>query len=71
MEPKLPFYDLMFKGVKIDTYLIYIVKKNIRKNIIEGLNKAMAEDAYVKLLTLRSGKAHQDVEIHWNVVVNI
>ena len=25
MEPKLPFYNLMFKGVKIDTFLIYSI----------------------------------------------
>ena len=79
MEPKLPFYDLMFKGVKIDTYLIYIVKKNIRKNIIEGLNKAMAEDALrhriAQTYTLEEVvKAHQDVEsgaMIGNVVVKI
>ena len=69
----------MFKGVKIDTYLIYIVKKNIRKNIIEGLNKAMAEGALRHKIAQTYNleevvKAHQDVEsgeMIGNVVVNI
>jgi len=79
IDPKLPFYDLMFKGVKIDTYLIYIVEKDIRKEIINGLNKAIDEGSlYHRVAQTYSLeeviKAHQDVEsgtMVGNAVINL
>jgi NADPH2:quinone reductase len=69
----------MFKGVKIDTYLIYIVEKDIRKEIINGLNKAIDEGSlYHRVAQTYSLeeviKAHQDVEsgtMVGNAVINL
>ena len=51
MEPALPFYDLMFKGVKLNTYLIYIVSESDRKMIVNGLNAAMNDQALTHLVS--------------------
>ena len=45
MEPTLPFYDLMFKGVKLNTYLIYIVPETDRNMITNGINDALNDQA--------------------------
>ena len=45
MEPTLPFYDLMFKGVKLNTYLIYIVSEADRNMITDGINDALNDQA--------------------------
>jgi NADPH2:quinone reductase len=41
MEPVLPFYNLMFKGIKIDTFIIYTISEINRKNIINGICSAL------------------------------
>ena len=51
MEPALPFYDLMFKGVKLNTYLIYIVSESDRNMIVNGLNTAMNDQALTHLVS--------------------
>ena len=51
MEPALPFYDLMFKGVKLNTYLIYIVSESDRNMIVNGLNAAMNDQALTHLVS--------------------
>ena len=45
MEPILPFYNLMFKGIKIDTYLIYSISDNDRKKVVNGISNALSQDA--------------------------
>ena len=79
MEPSLPFYDLMFKGVKLNTYLIYIVSENDRSSIINGLNRAMDDGALKHLVTQTYAldeiiDAHESMEsnqVIGNIVVQI
>ena len=51
MEPTLPFYDLMFKGVKLNTYLIYIVPETDRNMITNGINDALNDEALNHMIT--------------------
>ena len=51
MEPVLPFYNLMFKGVKIDTYLIYTVPEANRKDIISGISSALNDKVLSHMVT--------------------
>ena len=51
MEPSLPFYDLMFKGVKLNTYLIYIVPNADRNKITNGINDALNDQAINHMIT--------------------
>ena len=51
MEPTLPFYNFMFKGVKLNTYLIYIVSESDRNTIVNGLNAAMNDRALTHLVS--------------------
>ena len=79
MEPSLPFYDLMFKGVKLNTYLIYIVSERDRSSIINGLNTAMDDGALKHLVTESYAldeiiDAHESMEsnqVIGNIVVQI
>ncbi len=79
MEPSLPFYDLMFKGVKLNTYLIYIVSENDRSSIINGLNRAMDDGALKHLVTQTYAldeiiDAHESMEsnqVIGNIIVQI
>ena len=79
MEPTLPFYDLMFKGVKLNTYLIYIVSESDRSSIINGLNRAMDDGALKHLVTQTYAldeiiDAHESMEsnqVIGNIVVQI
>ena len=44
-NPPVPFYDLMFKGVTLNTYLIYIVPESDRTKINEGITAALNDNA--------------------------
>ncbi len=44
-NPSVPFYDLMFKGVTLNTYLIYIVPESDRAKINEGITAALNDNA--------------------------
>ena len=44
-NPVIPFYDLMFKGITLNTFLIYIVSQQARNNIVNGLTEALNENA--------------------------
>ena len=44
-NPSVPFYDLMFKGVTLNTYLIYIVPDSDRNKINEGITAALTDHA--------------------------
>ena len=44
-NPPVPFYDLMFKGVTLNTYLIYIVPESDRAKINEGITAALNDNA--------------------------
>ena len=77
--PELPFYSLMFKGAIIKMYLIYIVPSEARTNIINGLTKALSENALVHQIAksfdlAETVEAHKTVEagkLIGNVVINL
>ena len=79
MEPKLPFYNLMFKGVKIDTYLIYSINQRFRKEIIEGLSKKLNANSLKHMVSQTFSiddivEAHEIMEsgsIIGNIVIKI
>ncbi len=75
MEPVLPFYNLMFKGVKIDTYLIYLVPEDNRKDIISGISSALDANVLSHMITKSYTleniiDAHESMESS-NVIGNI
>tara|TARA_B100000965_G_scaffold399453_1_gene419454 strand:- start:2881 stop:3864 length:984 start_codon:yes stop_codon:yes gene_type:complete len=51
MEPKLPFYNLMFKGVKIDTFLIYSIEKKDREEILNGLSELLNQNSLKHMIS--------------------
>jgi len=78
-NPALPFYNLMFKGVKLNTYLIYIVPENDRVNINKGITSALSDNALTPIIAESFNlseiiNAHQSLEegsVIGNVVINI
>ena len=50
-EPKLPFYNLMFKGVKIDTFLIYSIEKKDREEILNGLSELLNQNSLKHMIS--------------------
>ncbi|HIF19989.1 MAG TPA: NADPH:quinone reductase [Gammaproteobacteria bacterium] len=78
-NPSLPFYNLMFKGVKLNTYLIYIVPENDRVDINKGITSALSDNALTPIIAESFNlseiiNAHQSLEegsIIGNVVINI
>ena len=72
IEPTLPFYDFMFKGIKINTFLIYSICQKDRKILIEGMTKALNENALKHLIGSSFSLddivgAHEEVESNKNV----
>ena len=66
-NPAIPFYDLMFKGTTLNTFLIYIVSLQARSNIVNGITKAHNDNALHHQIAQRFGlnelvAAHQAVE---------
>ena len=53
----------MFKGVKIDTYLIYTINANLRKKIVEGLSNYLNNDS-LKHMISKSYSMNEIVEAH-------
>ena len=78
-NPSLPFYNLMFKGVKLNTYLIYIVLENDRADINKGITSALSDNALTPIIAESFNlseiiNAHQSLEegsVIGNVVINI
>ena len=79
IEPKLPFYNFMFKGIKIDTFLIYSINQNFRKELINGLSKMLNENSLKHMVTKTFSidniiEAHEAMEsgnIIGNIVVEV
>ena len=79
MEPTLPFYNLMFKGIKINTFLIYSISKEERKTVTGGISKALNENAIKHIIASTHSidcvaDAHYAVESNkniGNVIINI
>ena len=75
-NPAIPFYDLMFKGTTLNTFLIYIVSLQARSNIVNGITKALNDNALHHQIAQRFGlnelvAAHQAVESGSTIVNTI
>ena len=78
-NPELPFYNLMFKNAVLKMYLIYIVPGEARMKIIEGLTKALFENALVHQIAksfdlTETIQAHKTVEagkLIGNTIINL
>ena len=79
MEPKLPFYNLMFKGVKIDTFLIYSIEKKFREEILNGLSELLNQNSLKHMISQTYSiedvaSAHKAIEsgsVIGNIVIEI
>tara|TARA_R110002096_G_scaffold416576_2_gene619475 strand:- start:324793 stop:325776 length:984 start_codon:yes stop_codon:yes gene_type:complete len=79
MEPTLPFYPMMFNGVTLRMFLVYLLSDQARKMTVEGVNTMIAnpemKHAVTETYTLGdTASAHKAVEngaVIGNVVVNI
>ena len=78
-NPSVPFYDLMFKGVTLNTYLIYIVPDSDRAKINEGITNALTDNALNPIIAESFAltdviDAHKTVEagsVIGNVIITI
>ncbi len=78
-NPALPFYDLMFRNVTLRMYLVYLLGQKVRRETIEGVNKALESGqihhAIARTLPLaETPAAHELVEAAseiGNIVVEI
>ena len=69
----------MFKGIKIDTFLIYSINQNFRKELINGLSKMLNENSLKHMVTKTFSidniiEAHEAMEsgnIIGNIVVEV
>lgn len=79
MEPKLPFYPMMFQGVTLRMVLVYILPEAARRQSIQDINHALAQGALVHAVAetyplAKIAEAHKAVEsggMIGNVVVRV
>ncbi|MDG1709153.1 MAG: NADPH:quinone reductase [Emcibacteraceae bacterium] len=79
MEPKLPFYPMMFNGVTLRMYLVYLLSPEARKMTVDGVNEMISNNDVKHMVTQsfslnETFKAHEAVEsgnVIGNVVVKI
>ena len=79
MEPKLPFYPMMFQGITLRMVLVYILPEAARRQSIQDINQALVQGALVHAIAEtypldRIVAAHQAVESGkgiGNVVVTV
>ncbi|HEY1384412.1 MAG TPA: zinc-binding dehydrogenase, partial [Dongiaceae bacterium] len=79
MEPKLPFYPMMFQGITLRLVLVYILPEAARRQSIQDINRALVQGALVHGLAEtypldQIAAAHKAVESSaaiGNVVVTI
>ena len=79
MEPKLPFYNLMFKGIKIDTFLIYSIEKKFREEVLNGLSELLNQNSLKHMISQTYSiddivSAHEAMEsgsVIGNIVIEI
>lgn len=79
MEPKLPFYPMMFQGVTLRMVLVYILPEAARRQAVQDINHALAQGALMHAIAetyplAQIAAAHQAVEsgkMIGNVVVGI
>jgi NADPH2:quinone reductase len=79
MEPKLPFYPMMFMGITVRMVLVYILPEAARRQSIQDINQALVQGALVHGIAdtyplARIAEAHKAVESGTaigNVVVTV
>jgi NADPH:quinone reductase-like Zn-dependent oxidoreductase len=79
MEPKLPFYPMMFMGITVRMVLVYILPEAARRQSIQDINQALVQGALVHAIAdtyplARIADAHKAVESGTaigNVVVTV
>jgi NADPH2:quinone reductase len=79
MEPKLPFYPMMFQGITVRMVLVYILPETARRQSIQDINQALVQGALVHAIAEtypleQIAQAHMAVESGQaigNVVVTI
>lgn len=79
MEPKLPFYAMMFQGITLHMVLVYVLSESARRQSIHDINQALVQGALVHAIAdtyplEHIAAAHQRVESGdaiGNVVVTI
>ena len=79
MEPKLPFYAMMFQGVTLRMVLVYVLPESARRQSIQDINQALVQGALVHGIAEtypleKIAEAHKAVESGaaiGNVVVTI
>jgi len=79
MEPKLPFYPMMFNGVTLRMYLVYLLSPQARKMTIDGVNSMIESSDFKHMVTHTfsindTAKAHIAIEsggVIGNVVVKV
>ena len=79
MEPKIPFYPMMFQGITLRTVLVYVLPEGARRQSIEDINQALVQGALVHAVAQafpldKIADAHKAVEsgaVTGNVVVTI
>ncbi len=79
IEPKLPFYPMMFNCVTVRMYLVYLLSKEARDMTVNGVNECIKGPSFKHMITEvysleDTAKAHKAVEsgkLIGNVVVKI
>jgi NADPH2:quinone reductase len=79
MEPRLPFYPMMFQGITVRMVLVYILPEAARRQSIQDINQALVQSALVHAISEtypldQVVAAHQAVEnatAIGNVVVTV
>ncbi|MEJ6725783.1 MAG: NADPH:quinone reductase [Emcibacteraceae bacterium] len=79
MEPKLPFYPMMFKGVTLRMFLVYLLSDEARQSTIAGVNEMIGNAKLIHAITetydlsdiANAHKAVESGKVIGNVVVQI
>ena len=79
MEPKLPFYPMMFKGVTLRMFLVYLLSDEARQSTTAGVNEMIGNAKLIHAITetydlsdiANAHKAVESGKVIGNVVVQI
>ena len=79
MEPKLPFYPMMFQGITLRMVLVYILPEAARRQSIQDINQALVQGALAHAIAetypldhvAAAHKAVEDGQAIGNIVVTI
>jgi NADPH:quinone reductase len=75
MEPTLPFYPMMFKGITLRMFLVYLLSDEARKMTVDGVNTMISKPEMVHAITetydlSEAAAGHKAVE-SGNVIGNV